>query len=299
MGETALSPEQLTDIFHDYSAEDIVEATLSTEAFANEVYDVTDSQGQRFFLKILKTQLPEVVATEVHMQQRLLAAGLRTPEYLEIKPGSYVGDHNGARFILSRYIPGESPQEVTPTLIKSFGSTLAKVHGALKGVDIPPSNMQWLNPQRVENDLATYDGPVKTELVRLVQAGGVIFERDLPKAVTHGDLWTSNVFAENGHITTVFDLETAEYTVRLVDLARTFTSMKFNSNFTSDEVIEMLTRGYDSTAEIPLTPDERTNFNLATAFVAGACATWHAVHGTRYRDPYIKLGSEALEENNE
>lgn len=74
MTEAALGTKQLTDIFHDYSAEDIVEATRSTEAFANEVYDVTDSQGQRFFLKILKTQLPEVVATEVHMQQRLLAS---------------------------------------------------------------------------------------------------------------------------------------------------------------------------------------------------------------------------------
>lgn len=154
--------------------------------------------------------------------------------------------------------------------------------------------MQWLNPERVENDLATYEGPVKTDLLKLVQAGEVIFDRGLPRAVTHGDLWMSNVFADNDHITTVFDLETAEYTVRLVDLARTFTSMKFNSDLPSDVIIEMLTNGYDSSAEVPLTEDERANFNLAIAFVAGACATWHAVHGTRYRDPYIQLGNEAL-----
>jgi Ser/Thr protein kinase RdoA (MazF antagonist) len=296
MSEVSLVPEQLTDLFHDFSTADIVEATRSTEAFANEVYDVTDSEGQRFFLKILKTQLPEVVTTEVQMQQRLLEAGLHTPEYLEIKPKTYVGNHGSDRFILSRYIPGESPKEVTPELIESFGTTLAKIHDALKGVDVPPSKMQWLNIQRVEDDLSGYAGEVKPDLTKLVDAGKVIFGRSLPMAVTHGDLWMSNVFAENNSITTVFDLETAEYTVRLVDLARTFTSMKFNSNLSSDEIVEILTRGYNSVAETPLTPEEQANFNLAIAFVSGACATWHAVHGTRYRDPYIKFGNEALQQ---
>jgi Ser/Thr protein kinase RdoA (MazF antagonist) len=297
MGEVNLDTQQLSSMFHDYSTADIVEATRSTEAFANEVYDVTDSEGRRFFLKILKTQLPEVVSTEVQMQKRLLASGLGTPEYLEIKPGEYVGTHGDTRFILSKYISGESPTDVTPELIESFGVTLARIHNALQGVEIPPSNMQWLNLERVEDDLAGYDGDVKPAIVNLVQAGKVIFERDLPKVVTHGDLWMSNVFAENNTITTVFDLETAEYTVRLVDLARTFTSMKFNSDLTSSQIIELLAKGYDSAAELPLTPEERANFNLAIAFVAGACATWHAVHGTRYRDPYIKFGNEALTEN--
>jgi Ser/Thr protein kinase RdoA (MazF antagonist) len=297
MSEKNLDNGQLSDIFHDYSVADVVEATRSTEAFANEVYDVTDSEGQRFFLKILKTQLPEVVATEVQMQQRLLAGGLHTPEYLEIKPGAFVGDHKGTRFILSKYIPGESPKNVTPELIESFGVTLARIHDALEGVDIPSSNMQWLNPKRVQNDLNGYSGEVKPELVRLMDAGRVLFDRNLPMAVTHGDLWMSNVFAENNTITTVFDLETAEYTVRLVDLARTYTSMRFNSELSSDEIIEVLTRGYDSVANTPLTTEERANFNLAIAFVSGACATWHAVHGTRYGDPYIKFGNEALEEN--
>lgn len=286
--------EELSEIFHDYSTADIVEATRSTEAFANEVYDVTDSDGQRFFLKILKTQLPEVVATEVQMQQRLLANGLSTPEYLEIKPGEYVGNYGDTRFILSRFIPGESPTNVTPELIESFGVTLAKVHDALQGIEIPPSNMQWLNPERVQDDLNDYNGDVKPELIKLVNMGKVIFDRNLPMAVTHGDLWMSNVFAENNTITTVFDLETAEYTVRLVDLARTYTSMRFNSDLSSAQIIEMLTKGYDSVAKSPLTPEERDSFNLAIAFVAGACATWHAVHGTRYRDPYIKFGNEAL-----
>ncbi len=45
MSEVDLDTAQLSDIFHDYSTADIVEASRSTEAFANEVYDITDSEG--------------------------------------------------------------------------------------------------------------------------------------------------------------------------------------------------------------------------------------------------------------
>lgn len=286
--------EHLNDLFHEYSTNDIIKASRSTEAFANEVYDITDSNGQRFFLKTLKSQLAEAIANEVQMQQRLLASGLRTPEYLEIKPSEYVGEHGETRFILSKYIAGESPKDVTIELIESFGATLARIHDTLEEINIPSSNMQWLNPVRVQSDLSNYEGELKSELSRLYETGSVIFDRKLPKAVIHGDLWMSNVFAENNRITTVFDLETAEYTVRLVDLARTYTSMQFNSELSAGEVIAGLTTGYDSVAKTPLTTEERETFNLAIAFVASACATWHAVHGTRYRDPYIKLGNEAL-----
>jgi Ser/Thr protein kinase RdoA (MazF antagonist) len=143
--------------------------------------------------------------------------------------------------------------------------------------------------------LAGYDGEAKPDLARLVQTGAVIFERNLPQAVIHGDLWMSNVFAKNDTITTVFDIETAEHTVRLVDLARTFTSMRFNSEISRSEIIKLLTKGYNSEANTALTAEEQANINLAIAYVAGACGTWHAVHGTRYRDPYIAFGNEALQ----
>lgn len=291
---TSLTTHQLSAIFHEYSPEDIVKAVRSTEAFANEVYDVTDSKSQRYFLKLLKTQLPEAIATEAQMQRKLLMAGIQTPRYLKITPGMYVGNHKGTRFILSKFIPGESPKNVTLALIESFGATLARLHDALKGTRIAANDMQWLNLERTERDLACYDGDVKNDLVSLVGAGKNIFDRGLPTAVIHGDLWMSNVFAKGDMITTVFDLETAEHTTRLIDLARTYTSMKFNSDYSLEQITSRLIEGYNSVAIEPLSADELASFNLAIVYVAGACGTWHAAHGTRYRGPYISFGKEAL-----
>lgn len=286
--------ERLNSLFHKYSPADVVSATKSEEAFANEVFDITTADDKRYFLKVLKKQHADAIAHEVEMQKLLREAGIVTPEYLEIAPGQYVGQHEAERFLLSRYIPGNSPKSVSPKLIRSFGATLARLHDALEGVSVPANDMQWLNPEKVKADIASYDGEVRSDLDTLLEHGLPLFDRDLPRAITHGDLWMSNVFAEDDEITTVFDLETAEEAPRIIDLARTYTSLRFNSDYTAEEVLGGLMEGYNSTAKQQLTLEEVSTLNQAIAFVCGACATWHAVNGTRYRDPYITLGKEAI-----
>jgi len=284
----------LTTLFHAYAPSNVVEAIRSTETFTNEVYDITTTDGQRYFLKILKNQLPEAIATEATMQQHLRASGIGTPQYLAFTPDNYIGAVEGTRFILSEYIAGESPKVVTPNLIRSFGSTLARLHDSLQDVEIAANTMQWLNPERVQHDLEGFNGSAKASIQKLVDTGKVIFDLNLPQAVIHGDLWLSNVFAKDDEITTVFDLETAERTVRIIDLARTYTSLKFNSEYLLHDIATYLLDGYDTVAVRPLTRLERAKFATAIAYVCGGCATWHAIHGTRYMEPYVALGEEAL-----
>lgn len=288
--------EKINDLFHEYSSEDVISASKSDEAFASDVYDIVTSRQQRYFLKILRSQRAEAIESEVLMQKRLLSAGIATPEYIEITPGSYIGVHGNERFLLSRYIPGTSPKVVSPTLMKSLGATLAKLHNCLAGLVVPGNDMQWLNPTKVSKDVDSYDGPAKESLKSLLDYGSAIFSANLPRAMTHGDLWLSNVFAENDEVTTVFDLETAEETVRIVDIARTYTSIRFNSDYSLDEVVDSLIAGYDSAANQKLTPEELSNIKRAIVYVCAACAVWHAVHGTRYTDPYIEFANEILEQ---
>jgi homoserine kinase type II len=285
---------RINDLFHSYAPTDVVSVTKNDAAFANEVFMLTTALDERYVLKILQSQHPDAITNEVVMQQRLLDAGITTAQYLEITPGEYVGRHGDERFVLSKYLPGNPPVAVTPPLIRSFGAMLARLHDCLNGIAIPETDMQWLNPAKVAADIAAYEGPVKESLRELLDYGGAIFDADLPRAVIHGDLWLNNVFAANDVITAVFDFETAEYTVRLVDIARTYTSMRFNSALAKEEVIEGLVAGYDSRADMALSPAERAHINRAIAYVCGACATWHAVHGTRYTEPYIRFGQEVL-----
>jgi Ser/Thr protein kinase RdoA (MazF antagonist) len=293
MNESLPDLDRLNSMFQVYSPNDITIAKRSTETFANEVYDITDSQGMRYFMKLLKSQHPQAIAAEVQMQKRLAAAGIGTPEYIQVTPGQYVGSSNGTRFILSNYIAGESPKTVTPLLTQNLGAFLAKFHNILEGTIVSQNNMQWLRLDKVQNDLTSYNGTLKKPLQTLVKRGKIIFNLRLPEVVIHGDLWLSNIFAKDDQITTVFDLETAQNSLRVVDLARTYTSLRINSTYTMAQITEQLFNGYDQAVQQPLTTAERDSFNLAIQYVAGACATWHATNGTRYAEPYMQLGLEA------
>lgn len=292
--DSSVNKEQLNHLFHAYSPTDLIEVERNGAAFANEVYNLTDNEGRKFVMRVLKIQDPATVNLEAQIQTKLSEAGIRTPHYLELGNNNFVGEENGLHFTLSRHIEGEAPAEVSPELVADFGATLARIHDCLKGIVVPPNKMQWFDPRIAQQDLDAYDGPLKPQLIDLVGTGKTLLNLGLPEAVIHGDLWLSNTFAADGKVTAVFDFETAQNTARIIDLARTYTSMKRETDMPSDQIIQLLTAGYDSVATVPLTPDEKSNFKLAIAYVSGVVAAWHAANGTRYTGPYIDIGEEIL-----
>lgn len=287
VGATELNP-----LFHAYSPLDLAEVERNEAAYANDVYNLTDVEGRRFVMRVLKIQDPATVNLEAQMQLRLSAAGIRTPHYLELGENNFVGNENGQHFTLSERIDGAAPTEVTPELVTDFGATLARIHESLDGIEVPPNKMQWFDPEIAQLDLDAYDGPLKPRLVSLIDKGKELLSLGLPQAVIHGDLWLSNTFAKDDKVTAVFDFETAQNTARVIDLARTYTSMRRETNIPSDEIIDLLSNGYDSAAKNPLTQIEKDNIKLAIAYVSGVVAAWHAANGTRYTGPYIEIGEE-------
>jgi Ser/Thr protein kinase RdoA (MazF antagonist) len=294
MSETALSSSELNQLFHSYSPNELESVERNSAAYANEVYDLTDSDGQKYVMRVLKIQDPASVNLEAHMQTMLNASGIRTPQYLEFGDHNYVGEQNGHHFTLSKYIEGNAPTTASPELVRDFGVLLARFHGCLSGLTIPPNKMQWFDPKIAQKDLDSYNGPLKDRLTSLVKKGDQLLSLGLPEAVIHGDLWLSNTFAKDDKVTAVFDFETAQNTARIIDLARTYTSMRRETNLDAQQIIDFLLNGYDSTASLPLTQAEKDNFRLAIAYVSGVVAAWHAANGTRYTGPYIEIGEEAL-----
>lgn len=297
MSNAAIDHKELSKLFQAYSAADIVEAGRNAAAFANDVYNLTDAEGNRFVMRILKIQDPTTVNLEANMQMRLNAAGIKTAQYLEIGDANYVGSKDGINFTLSKRIEGSIPSKVSPELVTDFGATLARIHDCLEGLVIPANNMQWFDPRIAQSDIDMFDSPIKPRITRLVESGSQILSLGLPEAVIHGDLWLSNTFADLDKVTAVFDFETAQNTVRIIDLARTYTSMKRETDLTQVQIIDLLIDGYNSVSSKPLIQAEKDNFKLAVAYVSGVVAAWHAANTTGREDPYIEMGEEALDSN--
>ena len=105
-----------------------------------------------------------------------------------------------------------------------------------------------------------------------------LYDAGLPVANIHGDLWASNVFTENGRITAVFDLETTEKTLRVIDLGRTAIDLTLDMKRTSvPDILEMLRDGYDEVDA--LTHKERDALPDAFRLATVACSAWSYNNG--------------------
>lgn len=128
---------------------------------ANEAFIVTSEEGEKYVVRLLKTQTPESARTEALIQEKLAAVGIGTANYLMLKTGDVVGSLGDDNFTISTFIEGESPREISLHLMEDFGATLAKLHDALDSVQVPFNELQWLSLDNAKKDLAAYKGKQK------------------------------------------------------------------------------------------------------------------------------------------
>lgn len=292
MTKRSLTTPELNEFFHQFSTDELAASEKNSDAFANDAYNLRSTNGTEYVMRVLKLQLPELVEYEAEMQHRLAEVGIGTPHYLASNNGKHIGEYNGTAFTLSERIEGETPKTASLELIYSFGSTLAQFHDALKDTEMPFSKMQWFQPKNVRQDLEKYESELKPDIAKLINDGEQLFQADLPQTLIHGDLWLGNVFAKDNEVTAVFDMETAEHNYRIIDLARTYLSMRLETEYSKEDIIDRLFSGYDTAASKPLTQEEKNNFGLAISYTAGVCALWHELNGTRYAGNYLDFGAE-------
>ena len=210
----------LREACRQYSGSPVVASSHLEHGHANESHRVELADGDSIVVRILKLTTPERARQEVAIQHALVSAGMTTPVSQTMKNGDVVGEIDRHAFTISHMIEGQHPQVVNEDLVTEFGRVLARFHNATQQLDIAGSS--WLSEPTISQEIAAVDDP--TMRLRLQQVRDDVlhlYDAGLPVANIHGDLWASNVFAENGRITAVFDLETTEKTLRVMDIGRT------------------------------------------------------------------------------
>jgi Ser/Thr protein kinase RdoA (MazF antagonist) len=243
---------------------------------ANESHRVDLADGDSIVVRILKLTTPERARQEISIQHALVDAGITTPVSQAMKNGDVVGEIDGHAFTISHMIEGQHPQVVNEDLVTEFGRVLARFHNATQQLYIAGSS--WLSEPTISQEIAAVDDPtVRLRLQQMRDDVLHLFDAGLPVANIHGDLWASNVFAENGRITAVIDLETTEKTLRVTDLGRTARSRIGDEDNVRTDILEMLRDGYEELDA--LTDKERDALPDAFRLAAVACLGWNYNHG--------------------
>lgn len=250
-----------------------------TKAGANEVICIDTNSG-KFVLRILKAQVPAVAELEAEIQQRLLKAGWCTPQYLRTSSGKVVAQVDGKNCTCSTYVAGASTTKVSPSLVRSFGKALAAIHEQLADISVPENAAQWLKLANAEKEIDLYSGLFKDQFKKALEDGRKLFNQNLPIAVIHSDLHLGNVFAQDDKITFLFDFETVDNNLRIIDIARTAISLiGAKPKEIPDRVIELLVFGYNNEAKMPLSALELESLPLVIRYVSASCGAWNANNG--------------------
>lgn len=266
----------LREACRQYTGSPVVATFLLEHGYANESHRVELADGDSIVVRIFKLTTPERARQEISIQHALVDAGITTPVSLMMKNGDVVGEVDGHAFTISHMIEGQHPQVVNEDLVTEFGRVLARFHNATQQLDIAGSS--WLSEPTISQEIAAVDDPtmrlrlqqMRDDVLRLYDAG-------LPVANIHGDIWASNVFAENGRITAIFDLETTEKTLRVMDIGRTAIDPALEMKASVPDILEMLRDGYEEIDT--LTYKERDALPYAFRLAAVACSAWHYNHG--------------------
>jgi Ser/Thr protein kinase RdoA (MazF antagonist) len=267
----------LREACRQYTDSAVVTTSHLEHGFANESHRVELANGDSIVVRILKLTTPQRARQEVSIQRALVSAGMTTPMSQTMKNGDVVGEIDGQSFTISQMIQGQHPEVVNDDLVTEFGRVLARFHNATQQLDITGSS--WLSEPTISQEIAAVDDPtMRSRLQQMRHDVLHLQDADLPVANIHGDIWASNVFAEDGHITAVFDLETTEKTLRVMDIGRTAIEPALELETTSvRDLLEMLRNGYEEVDA--LTDKERDALPDAFRLATAACSAWHYNNG--------------------
>lgn len=231
---------------------------------------------KQYVLRLLIRQGLQSVQDEQVIQRLLNKSGIATPVYILSKNNNLaepIGDNMAA---ISELIPGARQSEDTIKLAYNMAATLASIHSTLSTAHISFNEQQWFNFSNATVQLKKYTGPSKSFIVEMTEKYKSILTTNLPLAVIHGDFHTNNIFSLNDEVTAVFDFESAEYTVRILDIARLYLTYIKVTDLESQKVLDSIIKGYNSTAGRALTEAELTE--LPTAFIYVALVSSVSIH---------------------
>jgi len=288
--------EQLQRIFNHYSDTKLTDWQKNDFPVANQSFIVTTADGERFVIKIFITQEPESALIEAKIQERLNGDGIITPRYLQLNNGQVMDSEKSHHFAISEFIPGQRPSRYTKSLIKSFGQTMGLIHKALNGLQVPSNDSQWLSMPNAWRSLRQYSGQYTTEIEQTLNQSEAILKLPLPETTIHGDLMDDNVFAANGLITVVFDIETAQTGLRVLDLSRTYLSMMLRGDYGADDTMRLLIQAYNAEASHPLSSEEIGYLPDFISYTAAACAAWCGENTAgKFVGRYLEAGKRRLD----
>lgn len=251
---THLGAEDLAELITHYDVGELVSAKGIAEGVSNSNWLIETTQN-RFILTMYERRIElEDLPFFLSLLDHLAAAGCPVPRTIHDRDGAAYRSVDGKAVALIEYLPGVSVDHPTPAQARSVGAALASIHLAARNFDgMREQSLGLAEWRRVltscgDDALSSIHPELPQICAEELAFLSEQWPTDLPKGVSHCDLFPDNVLMREAKVSGLIDFYFAANDFFAYDLAVTHAAWSFErgaEHFRSD-IAAALMQGYES-----------------------------------------------------
>lgn len=224
---------------------------------------------KKYVLTLCERKTAEETMVLANILAHLEKEGFNSSKINKNIRGELVSFYQGKPVLLKNYIDGQVVEVFDEGIVKKLGKKIAQLNQIPPIKDIPHQfsyGEQLFREvyENIDHPFADWLTEMHTFILKNLQA-------DLPKALIHGDIFTSNVVIKDGE-PVIMDFEESCYYYRLFDLGMAAIGSCSENGQLNWKKIGLLLEGYQSVNE--LSDLEARHFKNFIVYAATATAFW-------------------------
>ncbi len=240
----------------------------------NSNFRLWDREGRVYFLRLYEEQGVEGARAELDLLRELSAAQVPVAPALTLRGEPWLGQAQGRPLAIFPWFDGEMrcQRSVTEVTCQRLGAALAQVHSA-PVTSLPQGRFKLSDLQRRLERVQAESPTLRPDAARVKHLlHDVTARRDpqLPRGLTHGDLFRDNVLWQQDRIAVLLDFESASEGPFVYDLAVCLLAWAFDSAF-EPALLRAMLEGYQAVRKLSLA--EREALSTEASFAALRFAT--------------------------
>ncbi|VAW81780.1 Homoserine kinase [hydrothermal vent metagenome] len=232
---TSVSHDTLQTFLSRYEIGDLLNFEGISAGIENTNYFIYTTQG-KYVLTLFETLGPKELPYFLNLMAFLAEHQVPSAHPVADNQNQYLQTLQNKPAVIVHCLQGAEAQEVTTQHAKALGAALAKLH--LAGQQFEQQQANSRGPHWWHDTITKLEGHIPTQEFKILESEiefqMTMSHTDLPRGVTHADLFKDNVLWEKGKISGFIDFYYACNDVLLYDIAVTcnawFSDQKGNLN---------------------------------------------------------------------
>ncbi len=287
-----LSQKEVKTILSNYDITELRSCEILSGGFQNTNFAVVTEKG-KFVLTICEEKSVEDTLNLAGLLEHLASNNFITSRIIRSSKNEPICFWNGKPLMLKSYLTGKIMEELPNHLLECVGSELSKLH-KIEAPDYLPTVLSYGKENFYEVEEYAAGSPYHFWLKNIEQYIEQYMHPNLPKALIHSDVFSSNIIvSEDERTTTIMDFEEVTYYYRVFDLGMTIVGLCRVGKTINIEKMNALLKGYY--LGIQLRETELKVLQHFTVYAAAAMSFWRHKHynftfpNPAFKDHYLEL----------